>query len=361
MRRLRVLGGILVAAAVLFPASAAPRANVLSNVFKLPLPAPKTGAVYEVDVKLGLPPNVNITGTSGAPFSLSVTNTVPSYIRVAAKVLPGAKPNTFKLLVAINAPKGKVRRLAGDATADLQLNTFPPFTSATATPQAGDKCADLKANEGKGTDIVGRGGSPNEGKTIEKFTEGADPNCKKGGGTPPPKTTTTTTTKKGPCEATPLPKECRFDLTVEVKAPDDIAGGQVQSIPVTIVVTNEGPADSGPSYVSFSAISPELFLVAGIHLDTLPGCKRPTHTQQLCDVPGLGKGESKTFTTTIRINNQNPTVRGERKKHPRVAFHLRSDVGTTERSVVADCDESLEVTCKNNVASASPILAAPTR
>lgn len=351
-----ILGGILVAAAVLFPASAAPRATVLSSPFKLALPAPDKGAVYEVDVNLKLPPGMHLSGVSGEPFQLQATNqaSVPGYIRAAARIIKTSSLTSYKVLIAINAPKGKVpfRTLADDKTLDVEVNAPPPYVKVETKVQPGDKCSDLLAKGNKAVaDVVIIGGSTTEGKTIEKFTEGADPHCKK----PPP---TTTTSKPGHCDATPLPKDCRFDLSVDVSMPDDVRGAKTQSIPATITVTNEGPADAGSSYLVIVWNLPHA--VQAVEFDTLPGCDRPTLTQQICDVPPLGKGESKTFEARARINNANEHIKSQRKTEPRLAFLVFAQAGTL-KNLGDPCEPSLEVTCANNKGQQTAILEPPPR
>jgi len=356
VRRVRILGGILVAGAVLFPASASPRATVLSSTVKLALPAADTGAVYEVDVTLKLPAGVHLTGVSGQPFQLQATNqsSVPSYIRSAARIVKTSSLTSYKVFIAVNAPKGKVpfRTLADDKTLDIVVNAPPPYVKVDAKAQPGDKCSDLIAKANKGlADVVIVGASPTEGPTIEKFTEGADPHCKK----PPP---TTTTSKPGHCDATPLPKDCRFDLSVDVSMPDDVRGAKTQSIPAKITVTNEGPAGAGPSYLVIVWNLPHAS--KAVDFDTLPGCDRPTLTQQICDVPPLGKGESKTFEAKARVNNANEEIKDQRKTEPRLEFLVFAQAGTL-KNLGDPCEPSLEVTCANNSGRQTAILEPPPR
>jgi hypothetical protein len=342
----RILGGILVAAAVWFPASAAPRATVLSSPIKLALPAPDRGAVYEVDVTLKLPAGVHLSGVSGVPFNLQATNqsSVPSYIRSAARIVKTSSLTSYRVFVAVNAPKGKVpfRTLADDKTLDIEVNAPPPYVKVDAKVQPGDKCSDLLAMGKKAlADVVIIGASPSEGKTIEKFTEGADPHCKK----PPP--TTTTKPKSGPCDAVPLPQECRYDLAVEVNAPET---AQWRSHPaeqrvkfrVEVVVTNEGTATSDPAGVS---VDFSHYHAVGTVVPAT-GCKPYTSDGgegANCAIPALSTGSAKHFHLTITLK---PSAGQYTPKDK--AYVLASAGANAATSRHPSCDAANEVKCENN-------------
>jgi hypothetical protein len=326
----------------LFPAGAAPRAAA-NAPFKLALPAADKGVIYALDVTLKLPAGVHISGMTGQPFQVGVTNqaSLPSYIRAAASIYKTSSPTKFTVYVAINAPKGKVpfRRLAGDTKLDGNISVPPPFTGATVKQEPGDKCSDFKAKAHAAlADVTMIGSSPTEGPDIEKHTEGADPNCKK-------PTTTTVATEPGHCDATPVPKDCRYDLAVDVEAPERVDVTVVARIKATLTVTNVGAARSPSAYVEINA---------GDSLIDAGPCGEE-RVFKYCHFGALATGEKRVFDIELTPIN----LEQIRKTHGRLVIHFGGTAGTEHDANGIRCDNAGEARCNNNRGDVAIVVASP--
>jgi hypothetical protein len=223
--------------------------------------------------------------------------------------------------------------------------------------QPGDKCSDLLAMGNKAlADIVIIGASPSEGKTIEKFTEGADPHCKK-----PPPTTTTTSTKHGCQDQNPLPKECRYDLAISVDAPDFFNGRVApQTITMTMTVENVGPVASppielgrygpyfGPAYLTSPHGKSALDIIKG------PATCRFSHYAQ-CRLKPLAPKESESFTFVFRwLRSWRDGFVAARKRGIIESIVTGATVNSPQDRG-SPC-ETEEVTCTNNTTEAETAL-----
>jgi hypothetical protein len=183
----------------IYPSAAAPQSVAQSTgvgapgtfSFKLPLPQPLHGAIYELKAKVSVPAGTTFS-SSGNPFVVNVTNgsRVPSYIRAAGVELSTGK-DTWELFIAINAPKGLVnnRRLTSatdDTTLDLTA-AAPGLGSlesrlSYAVEDKVDECDELlhaiKQNpSGAFFYLVFLGASPTEAEQIIDYAKKADTHC----------------------------------------------------------------------------------------------------------------------------------------------------------------------------------------
>jgi hypothetical protein len=163
MPRLRtrraLCGGAIIATAVVacaLPAASAtgaPPPGLKTFRFAIPLPKANKGKVVLLTARVRLPSNMRVSGNVLLP---NVTNgpKLPCYIRAAAATFQTA-PGTWRMFVAINAPKAKLKcdvpfaARAGATNMDMTVQITPPAGAQPSTMKQspGDACKQLKQEE----------------------------------------------------------------------------------------------------------------------------------------------------------------------------------------------------------------------
>lgn len=161
-------------------------------------------------------------------------------------------------------------------------------------------------------------------------------------------TSSTTGTTAGPCATLPLPPECRYDLSIQVRAIRSMAASAVgKSLAVTVYVTNLSDAVASPAMPG--AVDGENLVVSSLFSaynltvsSQSPGCS-VHEAEQWCTVKALRPGDYQVFQFSI------PWTAADRENFValRARFHTTSPIAVDANVHRVGC-VSTESDCDNN-------------